>query len=106
MHRLAWNKSEGVAGNDGRVLRQKIQWVTYVEAEVVVEERPTGIDHFDVVQFILVHGLKYRDFRLNPPKIQFGSLVWIHAVELPSRLVSMDGEKGPISANVHPEKRS
>lgn len=55
---------------------------TYVEAEVVIEERPTSIDHFDVVQFVLVHRLKHGDLRLDSPKIQFGSLVWIHSVEL------------------------
>lgn len=55
---------------------------TYVEAEVVVEECSTSIDHFYVVQFVLVHRLKDRDLRLDTSEIQFSGLVWIHAVKL------------------------
>lgn len=57
-------------------------WHTYVKADIVVEEASASVDHFDVVELVLAHCLKYRDLHRDTPKVEFGSFIWIHAVEL------------------------
>jgi hypothetical protein len=53
-----------------------------VEADIVVVESPASVDHLDVVQLLLFHGLEYRDLFLDPLQVEFGRLIGIHAMKL------------------------
>ena len=53
-----------------------------IERNVVVEELLASVDHFDVVELVLFHGLKNRDLDFHAAEVEFGCLIRIHALEL------------------------
>lgn len=53
-----------------------------VEGNVVVEEFTTRIDHLDVVQFLLVHGLEDGNLHVDAAEVEFRRLIGIHTGKL------------------------
>lgn len=52
------------------------------EGDIVVEELLSRVDHLDVVELLLIHGIEDGNLHVDAAQVQLGSLIRVHAREL------------------------